>query len=506
METMDQKEIEQAKAVAANFDKIQEKLDEIHERLKLEASIRENSQRNKDAKLSAAEYVKAYLLDELAKKINKKEDEAGAEAQEALKKLSGETLFVLPDEKTAKEWCDRKAGVFAIPYFDAINLAAANLAYVLFDDKSEAAGLIIKTVQQVGAIYTQIDAADLETTDRATLIERGRSDIGIFRAEHDKHNYNLSDILKAVAKYAGQDFFVTKTFGYNVRFKPSAMSVIVARSNRGKSKALKSIAVEALMQQRHVVFFTLEELPRQIFEDMVMSYYYTGLLKYDRVESTQFETVYTLRDYIAGKGAASAWLIQAIDFISQCMSSHALHIIDTRSTQEIRQFVNMLCKPSDVVIVDYLQLANTGQVFTDKFLRVETVAQELCAISKETGATLITAAQANREGAKGDGGRVKGIKHDSLEPENIRDSDAILHESDIVIGLGAEDSNGQTELCDGSMKRDFFKVLKNRQEPVDYEMRGLVFNGAYSYLRAKLRDDGKLDSFEFTNQTNQNKD
>ena len=501
METMNQKEIEQAKAAAAAFDDDQDAAEERKAAEKLEASL----EASKDAKLSAAEYTKAYLLRELIKWFDGERDRDEMEAQKALKELTHELLFVLPNEKTAREWCDRKAGVFAVSYLDAAGLADSNLAYVVFDDKTDAAGLVIKAIKKAGAIYTQLDAGELATEDHAMLIERGRADIGIFRAERDRHNFSLDDIVESIKEYNEQKPLVTKTFGANVRFKPSAMSVIVARSNRGKSKALKSIAVEALMAGRHVVFFTLEELPRQIFEDMVLSFYYEGLVKYGNIKNTRLETVYTLRDYIAGKGAASEWMIESIGYVSQCMKEHALHIVDSRNTGEIGQFVKSLCKTGDVVIIDYLQLATLGQVFTDKFLRVETVAQELCAIAKETGVMLITAAQANREGAKGDGGRVKGIKHDSLEPENIRDSDAILHESDIVIGLGAEDSNGEAELCDGSMKRDFFKVLKNRQEPVDYEMRGLVFQGAYSYLRAKLRDDGKLDSFEFTN-TKQTKD
>lgn len=464
---MTQNEIAQAKAEAAAFDDKQNQAES-------EAFIKRQdayAKETKAAKLSALEYVKAYAF--------KKQAAAGL------------VLFVLPSEQVARAWCNKDNGVFALSYLQATDIEARGASYVIFDDVSEAANLVIRDIQRKGATYAQLSADLLDKaqteSEREELREKGRQLLALFKAEADRHNYSFQAIVEQIREFSEQDFFVTETFGDRVRFKPAAMSVIVARSNRGKSKALKSIAAEAIQQKRHVVFFTLEELPRQVLEDVVLSYYYDTVKKYTE-DGCELDGIRELREELQGKHKAGEALREAIMSVQMAFQAHKVHINDSRKVADIAYAVRGVASKGDVVLVDYLQLASTGQVMSDKFLRVETVAQQLCALAKETGVVLITAAQANRDGAKGEGGRVNGIKRDSLEAEYIRDSDAILHEADIVVGIGAEDSDGQTPLADGSSERSFFKVLKNRQERVDRTLRELEFNGAYAYVRVRLDD------------------
>ena len=472
-------EIEQAKAAAADFDKQQEEA-EAAAFLKRQEAI---AKADKDAKLSAAEYTKAYGL---------------KPAERSPDKAANLILFVLPTEEQARAWCDKEKGIFALSYLEVTDIETRGVSYVFFDDVSDAANLVIQDIQRKGATYAQMSASDLEkaqtAAEREALQQKGKSKILLFKAEADRHNYTFADIVAQIRAYSEQEVFVTKTFGGKVRFKPSAMSVIVARSNRGKSKALKSIAAEAISQGKHVVFFTLEELPRQLLEDVILSLYYGSIQKYIGRDD-KIEDVHILREVLQGKRKASSALQMAIEQVQKAFQAHKMHINDSRKVADIAQAVRAMVHTGDIVLLDYLQLASTGQVMADKFLRVETVAQQLCALAKSTGVVLITAAQANRDGAKGEGGRINGIKRDSLEAEYIRDSDAILHEADIVVGIGAEDSDGQTPLEDGSNERSFFKVLKNRQERVDRTLRELEFIGEYAYVRARTDEKGELVPF-----------
>ena len=476
-------EIEQAKAAAADFDKQQEEA-EAEAFLKRQKAI---AKADKDAKLSAAEYTKAYGL---------------KPAERSPDKAANLVLFVLPTEEQARAWCDKEKGIFALSYFEVTDIEARGASYVFFDDVSDAANVVIQDIQRKGATYAQMSASDLEkaqtAAEREALQQKGKSQVLLFKAEADRHNYSFSDIVAQIRAYSEQDVFVTKTFGGKVRFKPSAMSVIVARSNRGKSKALKSIAAEAILQGRRVLFFTLEELPRQVLEDVILSLYYESVQKYIG-KNDKIEDVHVLREVLQSKRKASGALQMAIEQVQKAFQAHSVHINDSRRTADITQAARAMVHTGDIVLLDYLQLASTGRVMSDKFLRVETVAQELCALAKGTGCTLITAAQANRDGAKGEGPRVNGIKRDSLEAEHIRDSDAILHEADIVVGIGAEDSDGGAVLSDGSKERSFFKVLKNRQERVDRTLRELEFVGEYAYIRARTDEKGELVPFVPTN-------
>ena len=461
-----QNEIAQAKAEAAAFDDKQNQA-EAEAFIKRQGAYAEET---KAGKLSALEYVKAYAFKKPAARL---------------------VLFVLPSEQQARAWCNKDTGVFALSYLQATDIEVAGPSYVIFDDVSEAANLVIQDIQRKGATYAQLSADLLDKaqteSERAELREKGRQQVALFKAEADRHNYTFQAIVKQIREFREEDFFVTETFGARVRFKPAAMSVIVARSNRGKSKALKSIAAEAIQQKRRVIFFTLEELPRQVLEDVVLSYYYDTVKKYAK-DGCELDGVRELREELQGKHKAGEALREAIMSVQMAFQAHTMHVNDSRKVADIAQAVRGVASKGDIILVDYLQLVSTGQVMSDKFLRVETVAQQLCALAKSTGIVLITAAQANRDGAKGEGGRVNGIKRDSLEAEYIRDSDAILHEADIVVGIGAEDSDGQTPLADGSSERNFFKVLKNRQERVDRTLRELEFNGAYAYVRARLDD------------------
>lgn len=370
----------------------------------------------------------------------------------------------------------------------------AKEAFALFDDSvaGQATGALL---QELGAIVANFTEGDIGEG----AIEKARRVVDFLQAERNTHNYTAQRLLDDIINYDESKVFRTELFGReDIGFKQGNLSVICARSSVGKSIALNNLCLEALAQNRNVVYFTLEELPRQVFEHLILRNYYgaggreakaSDIRRVIRKESTREEInageVKRIRD--------------AVDFMVKKLESGALHILDANEAKDIGAMIRALTNEGDVVLIDYSQIVYPVNGSNDRFARVENASRELTAIAKKAGVILITAAQANRKQA-GERNKESGISVDDLEPENIRDSDALFQDADIAIGIGAEDSWSGEPLKGDKETRRFFRIYKNRQGRRNQTRYEMDFEPEYSFLQVARDSDGERIIFEPTEQ------
>ena len=338
--------------------------------------------------------------------------------------------------------------------------------------------------------YAAGDARDFQKA-----INECKARLNAQRLESDSRNKTYNDINDAILSYDIKHTFCPATFGGEIGFEKQNLAVIFARSGSGKTVALVCLAVEALLQRRRVIFLTLEETAKQIAVRLTLRRY-AGLALKGRLETLETldkegrdpaKECYAMWQKAAeGKPLTEIELAmkRARDWLADKMQTGALRIGEHITTPQIEQYLRATARDGDLVLLDYLQIAKSQETERDRFAQVETVSHELTAIAKSQGVMMIVAAQANRNGAGGydsEGNRIE-----SLNSENIRDSDALFQDAAAVIGVGAKFNN------DERIQARFFSIPKNRFQRPD--TRYLEMNHAlgFSYLAAMKDDNGEL--------------
>lgn len=346
---------------------------------------------------------------------------------------------------------------------------------------------------------------DLETTrdsylagntgDFQKAIDACKTRLNAQQLESDSLNKTYNDIDAAILNYDIKHTFCPATFGNEIGFEKQNLAVIFARSGSGKTVGLVCLAVEALLQNRRVIFLTLEETAKQIAVRLTLRRY-AGLALKDGLETLETldkegrdpsKECYTMwQKAAAGKPLTEIELAmkRARDWLAGKMQIGALRIGEHINTAQIEQYLKTTARAGDLVLVDYLQIAKPQENERDRFARVEIVSHELTAIAKSQGVMMIVAAQANRNGAGGydsDGNRIE-----SLNSENIRDSDALFQDAAAVVGIGAKYSNNER------LQTRFFSIPKNRFQRPDTRYLEMDHALGFSYLAARKNDDGEL--------------
>lgn len=207
-------------------------------------------------------------------------------------------------------------------------------------------------------------------------------------------------------------------------FQPQELVVLAARPSVGKtSLALNIAAYNAVRQNKAVGIFSLEMSREQLAERIISS---EAMIEADKLRS--------------GYLSQEDW--QALTQVSNKLSDAPLYIDDTAglTALEIRAKAKRLAVTSklSLLIVDYLQLASSGERVESRVLEVAQITRSLKNLARELNVPVIVVSQLSRDIEK----------RDRKKPQlsDLRESGAIEQDADIVIFLYTDENIDTAEV------------------------------------------------------------
>jgi replicative DNA helicase len=207
-------------------------------------------------------------------------------------------------------------------------------------------------------------------------------------------------------------------------FQPQELVVLAARPSVGKtSLALNIAAYNAVRLKKPVGIFSLEMSREQLAERVISS---EAMIEADKLRS--------------GYLSQEDW--QALTQISNKLSEAPLFIDDTAglTALEIRAKAKRLAVTAklELLIVDYLQLAASGEKVESRVLEVAQITRMLKNLARELNVPVIVVSQLSRDIEK----------RDRKKPQlsDLRESGAIEQDADIVIFLYTDDAIDTSEV------------------------------------------------------------
>lgn len=207
-------------------------------------------------------------------------------------------------------------------------------------------------------------------------------------------------------------------------FQPQELVVLAARPSVGKtSLALNIASYNAIHQNKAVGIFSLEMSREQLAERIISS---EAMIEADKLRS--------------GYLSQEDW--QALTQVSNKLSDAPLYIDDTAglTALEIRAKAKRLAVSAklNLLIVDYLQLASSGEKVESRVLEVAQITRSLKNLARELNVPVIVVSQLSRDIEK----------RDRKKPQlsDLRESGAIEQDADIVVFLYTDDNIDTAEV------------------------------------------------------------
>lgn len=260
-----------------------------------------------------------------------------------------------------------------------------------------------------------------------------------------------------------------------VKFKQGTLSYIGARTGRGKTTAMMSIAMDALHQGKRVYFYTNEETTDQIIMRAIRAQYFA-----DNVDDHGNITAVIENDWTdaarAHKDGAPGAIHRAIDTVATMLQQKQFTVIDglaQRSFADIPASLEIL-QAGDVVLIDYIQhirkptTQEMGGGAAD-YKALQYASQAIADIAAMHDLIVIAGAQLNRNATDDD-------EHapDKLGEQYFRESGDLEQDADTIIQLGRQEQD------DGKPVKRFYKIIKHRGCPQDSTVYAIQDDAAFS--------------------------
>lgn len=339
------------------------------------------------------------------------------------------------------------------------------------------------------------------------------SDLSIFdnyvKNFNDKDNY-ICNIFK-------------KSDYEDLIFVPGNIGIVGARTSRGKTTALVSIAIDSLRQGKTVHFTTMEESIVQLqarfilaflfyadsFENLNIDESWRLELKKKNPETNKnrFNAKKELFKYFRGEPIRDlfnnseltkkfqAELSKAKDRLADFMKKEKLMFYNGLASETFESMYNSISTndKGTICLLDYVQKVKPPieDILKDnRFVMLQKIVNKLATITKEKGLILICGAQFGRSGEKFNSGAP-----DLFTDESFQECSAIEQIGEIEIGIGREFRDG--------IKHTYYAILKDRDngefDPSKYyELEGIE---NYSLFEPAKNKDNKLILWKDTNQT-----
>jgi len=270
--------------------------------------------------------------------------------------------------------------------------------------------------------------------------------------------------------------FSPKTFNC-LPFPNGTLSYIGARTGRGKTMALVSLANEALEKGgRRVLFYSLEESITAITRRLMLcNAYFANLEHREKIEQIKEHNPLVLLNKTIANREEHNLLQAAVEQIKALIVAGKLDIRKPykASLETITDDIEELAREGDIVLIDYIQKmpADVDGANRTDLQRIAAASGKLAEISIEKKCVIIAAAQVNREGGKAE----------EITESDFRGCGDIEQDGHNLIAIDyKEDSNGKDK---GKERKFFFKILKARRDQAGGKI-SLLFKGAYSFIQA----------------------
>jgi hypothetical protein len=287
--------------------------------------------------------------------------------------------------------------------------------------------------------------------------------------------------IENLKSYDPLNEFRPNLFCKKVSFPEGAMSVVGARTGRGKTTALVNLAIDAIDNGRKCLFINLETPNVQLFYKLILLRAYKnapGHVKadtFDKIENPTTELCKVRKNQNNASNEKflvnydfESYARNAIDYVGDYVGSGQLMFPKDigLSQQDIIELISRQEKGS-VILIDYLQRVPSDEKSADGYLKVKQISNAILQASLESEVVTICGAQFNRTaGTNSDG-------DDNFDDASFRESADIEQDAHIAIGIGRKKDR----------KSRFVEILKSRQAAVTGNRHEMECNLAYSYMK-----------------------
>lgn len=353
-----------------------------------------------------------------------------------------------------------------------------------------------------------------------TLPEESRKEVYIFARRQDKAIVsNTNNFLNRIKSNDSNKYYHCKAFMQSditghadtINFKRGTLSYIGAMTHRGKTTALISIALDAILQNHKVYFVTTEETPDQIFIRMIKAIMFT---EYNRIIAAELKNTRNidaliereLKDYEKDLFTnepqnVKQSIFRCYEILEGYLQADCFSIIDhtrQRSFEELQATLKTLDN-NTVVMLDYIQHVKKPEHSgsDNRQVIIQNESQQLADLAGHKDLIIIAGGQFNRKGSDKEKESDK-YKPDWLDPTLFRESGDIEQDADKIIGIGQQ-------LCikadeKGYKTKRFYEVLKQRGFAHDTNKYLIDDNSAFSLYSCSRRGDS-LQYFEIDTPT-----
>lgn len=276
----------------------------------------------------------------------------------------------------------------------------------------------------------------------SSVLHQFESCIDKLLKEKIEYDDSILEIASKTLDYLENDTEIGFKFGIEILddiiggLYKGELTTIAARSGVGKTALALQIMLNAVSQNKRVLFISREMSNVQVFMRNITKK--TGIssnkMKYKNLEENDWKPI--------------------IDYINEVTNKNLIYINDKISTvggikKRIREI-----KP-DLVIVDYVQLLTIEEKLNNREREVATLSRELKNITLDFEIPVIQLSQLNDE--------MKDLRPFGERP--MRDSKAIFHDSNNVVYIHQPLGNDFEKAIDKT-KLDKFRVMQMKNEGV----------------------------------------
>ena len=274
------------------------------------------------------------------------------------------------------------------------------------------------------------------------IIEQAESDLAqISLRSERKPERSFAEIAKELLERIGRKETgglpvglkcIDETFG---GFRAGHLSVIAARTSRGKTALATQIALETARANHPVLFVTAEMVQEEIVQRFLSCQSQVNLLRaaregfYDNEDEAK---AWAAADFIGGRPELSKPGLPLLIRYRPLLKPRELRV-------EIRRAAQEFGRPLGLVIVDYLGLMRGDRHEQQRFIEIGNIVVQIKAMAGELGIPILLAAQINREGGKD-------RKDEDYPPQlrELRDSGTLEEHADNVFLLWHRPKKQQT--------------------------------------------------------------
>lgn len=390
------------------------------------------------------------------------------------------------------------------PQKDIVQLAQSYIAESITTKQQNAhRGIIRDIYKELAETYTEqaTKLNGLAKENDPYLITNLSNFDSFLKSYNESNNYNCR-------------LFPKSDYEKHLVFAPATIGFIGARTSRGKTTALVSVAMDALEQNKRVFFTTMEESQHQIFLRFILHILYKGgyfpenpsanatlnpATWNNALLNTKFNSKRTVLKILRNEPIGDIFpdsnitkkftqnVLQAKETLNNYLKSGKLAIYNGMESPSFEYMIDAMTDndAGTICLLDYIQKVKQPSKFfgsENRFPMLQYVSNEIANATKRTNIITISGAQFGRTNEK-----QKSTVLDLFTDESFQECSAIEQAGEIEIGIGRHFNKG--------VKHSYYAILKDRDNgeynpSIYYELEGVEKFSMFAPKRREVEKDG----------------